>query len=153
MELSVKIPALLENTRGCEMYVCMRPCVCACVCVCGHACVRVSFWLFSSCHAYLSLMVSSQPCCVQDAVLSCVQLHLLSCVCCPLQFVNPETPGYVGFANLPNQVHRKSVKRGFEFTLMVVGTYISHVVFFLAVVRMRDSKDYSVIKNQYILLV
>ena len=30
-------------------------------------------------------------------------------------------PGYVGFANLPNQVHRKSVKKGFEFTLMVVG--------------------------------
>lgn len=29
--------------------------------------------------------------------------------------------GYVGFANLPNQVFRKSVKRGFEFTLMVVG--------------------------------
>lgn len=37
------------------------------------------------------------------------------------QFINPETPGYVGFANLPNQVHRKSVKKGFEFTLMVVG--------------------------------
>ncbi|KAI3375130.1 hypothetical protein L3Q82_021648 [Scortum barcoo] len=37
------------------------------------------------------------------------------------QFNNPETPGYVGFANLPNQVHRKSVKKGFEFTLMVVG--------------------------------
>lgn len=37
----------------------------------------------------------------------------------------PESKGdagiYVGFANLPNQVHRKSVKRGFEFTLMVVG--------------------------------
>ena len=31
--------------------------------------------------------------------------------------------GYVGFANLPNQVYRKSVKRGFEFTMMVVGTY------------------------------
>ena len=29
--------------------------------------------------------------------------------------------GYVGFANLPNQVYRKSVKKGFEFTLMVVG--------------------------------
>uniref|UniRef100_A0A8D3B3Q4 Septin n=1 Tax=Scophthalmus maximus TaxID=52904 RepID=A0A8D3B3Q4_SCOMX len=28
---------------------------------------------------------------------------------------------YVGFADLPNQVYRKSVKRGFEFTLMVVG--------------------------------
>ena len=29
--------------------------------------------------------------------------------------------GYVGFANLPNQVYRKSVKKGFEFTVMVVG--------------------------------
>lgn len=37
------------------------------------------------------------------------------------QFVNPEMPGYVGFANLPNQVHRKSVKKGFEFTLLVAG--------------------------------
>ncbi|XP_046979912.1 septin-1 [Schistocerca americana] len=36
-------------------------------------------------------------------------------------FASIETPGYVGFANLPNQVHRKSVKKGFEFTLMVVG--------------------------------
>ena len=34
-----------------------------------------------------------------------------------------ETDGYVGFANLPNQVYRKSVKKGFEFTLMVVGEY------------------------------
>ena len=32
--------------------------------------------------------------------------------------------GYVGFANLPNQVYRKSVKRGFEFTLMVVGRFL-----------------------------
>jgi len=38
--------------------------------------------------------------------------------------MNPETPGYVGFANLPNQVHRKSVKKGFEFTLMVAGRYL-----------------------------
>ncbi len=29
--------------------------------------------------------------------------------------------GYVGFADLPNQVYRKAVKKGFEFTLMVVG--------------------------------
>ncbi|OZJ04950.1 hypothetical protein BZG36_01741 [Bifiguratus adelaidae] len=29
--------------------------------------------------------------------------------------------GYVGFANLPNQVHRKSVKKGFSFNIMVVG--------------------------------
>ncbi|KAK7001254.1 hypothetical protein SK128_026449 [Halocaridina rubra] len=31
-----------------------------------------------------------------------------------------EVDGYVGFANLPNQVYRKAVKRGFEFSLMVV---------------------------------
>lgn len=35
----------------------------------------------------------------------------------------PDATGYVGFANLPNQVHRKSVKKGFEFTLMVVGEW------------------------------
>ncbi|XP_075746811.1 septin-2 isoform X2 [Rhipicephalus microplus] len=29
--------------------------------------------------------------------------------------------GEIGFATLPEQVHRKSVKRGFDFTLMVVG--------------------------------
>ncbi|KAG7099160.1 hypothetical protein E1B28_001031 [Marasmius oreades] len=29
--------------------------------------------------------------------------------------------GYVGFANLPNQVHRKSIRKGFQFTTMVVG--------------------------------
>lgn len=27
----------------------------------------------------------------------------------------------MGFATLPNQVHRKSVKKGFDFTLMVAG--------------------------------
>ncbi|CAG0889343.1 unnamed protein product [Cyprideis torosa] len=37
------------------------------------------------------------------------------------KFSNPDLPGYLGFANLPNQVHRKFVKKGFEFTLMVVG--------------------------------
>ncbi|KAI8867318.1 Septin [Ramicandelaber brevisporus] len=29
--------------------------------------------------------------------------------------------GFVGFCNLPNQVHRRSIKKGFHFTLMVVG--------------------------------
>ena len=32
-----------------------------------------------------------------------------------------DVENYIGFASLPNQVYRKSVKRGFEFTLMVVG--------------------------------
>lgn len=35
-----------------------------------------------------------------------------------------ELDGYVGFANLPNQVYRKAVKKGFDFTLMVVGTSV-----------------------------
>jgi len=30
---------------------------------------------------------------------------------------------YVGFANLPNQVHRSCVRKGFTFTAMVVGAY------------------------------
>lgn len=28
---------------------------------------------------------------------------------------------FVGFSDLPNQIQRKTVKKGFEFTLMVVG--------------------------------
>ncbi len=48
-------------------------------------------------------------------------MHILLSYAQQGQLTNPETPGYVGFANLPNQVHRKSVKKGFEFTLMVVG--------------------------------
>ncbi len=31
----------------------------------------------------------------------------------------------MGFATLPNQVHRKSVKKGFDFTLMVAGQYVA----------------------------
>ncbi|XP_053735070.1 septin-5-like isoform X3 [Synchiropus splendidus] len=32
-----------------------------------------------------------------------------------------EEKDYVGFASLPSQLHRKSVKKGFDFTLMVAG--------------------------------
>uniref|UniRef100_A0A914W8Y8 Septin-type G domain-containing protein n=1 Tax=Plectus sambesii TaxID=2011161 RepID=A0A914W8Y8_9BILA len=32
-----------------------------------------------------------------------------------------ETQSYVGFANIPNQVFRRAIKLGFDFTLMVVG--------------------------------
>jgi len=35
--------------------------------------------------------------------------------------IKKKLQGYVGFANLPNQVHRKSVRKGFHFTLMVAG--------------------------------
>lgn len=40
-----------------------------------------------------------------------------------------ELDGYVGFANLPNQVYRKAVKKGFEFTLMIVGESLSVFVY------------------------
>jgi len=49
---------------------------------------------------------------------------------CDVQFSQPDLPGYVGFANLPNQVHRKSVKKGFEFTLMVVGALFFYFFFY-----------------------
>uniref|UniRef100_A0A8C8CLS6 Septin-type G domain-containing protein n=1 Tax=Oncorhynchus tshawytscha TaxID=74940 RepID=A0A8C8CLS6_ONCTS len=39
----------------------------------------------------------------------------------PYDFPEDQDKDYVGFATLPNQVHRKSVKKGFDFTLMVAG--------------------------------
>ncbi|XP_066501501.1 septin 4a isoform X1 [Hoplias malabaricus] len=39
----------------------------------------------------------------------------------PYDSIEDQDKEYVGFATLPNQVHRKSVKKGFAFTLMVAG--------------------------------
>eukprot|EP01135_Chromosphaera_perkinsii_P002261 Nk52_evm47s221 gene=Nk52_evmTU47s221 len=36
-------------------------------------------------------------------------------------FEKKNLSGYVGFGNLPNQVHRKAVKLGFDFNVLVVG--------------------------------
>lgn len=38
-------------------------------------------------------------------------------------FTQDQDKAYVGFATLPNQVHRKTVKKGFTFTLMVAGKF------------------------------
>jgi septin 7 len=38
--------------------------------------------------------------------------------------VRRKLTGYVGFANLPNQWHRKSVRKGFNFNVMVVGEWL-----------------------------
>lgn len=40
-----------------------------------------------------------------------------------INVIRKKLMGYVGFANLPNQVHRKSVRKGFSFTAMVVGQF------------------------------
>ncbi len=39
----------------------------------------------------------------------------------PANVIKRKLAGFVGFANLPNQWHRKSVRKGFHFNLMVVG--------------------------------
>ncbi|CAD7683752.1 unnamed protein product [Nyctereutes procyonoides] len=41
--------------------------------------------------------------------------------CMPVGAARQQDKEYVGFAALPNQLHRKSVKKGFDFTLMVAG--------------------------------
>lgn len=38
-----------------------------------------------------------------------------------IYFQEKAEAAYVGYANLPNQVFRKAVKKGFQFSLMVVG--------------------------------
>ena len=38
----------------------------------------------------------------------------------------------IGFSNLPEQLHRKAVKKGFDFTIMVVG------MFFLLLMKQAD---------------
>ncbi|KAK7505996.1 hypothetical protein BaRGS_00002718 [Batillaria attramentaria] len=40
---------------------------------------------------------------------------------CTRAVVRKEEDEFIGFATLPDQVHRKAVRRGFDFTLMVVG--------------------------------
>ena len=42
--------------------------------------------------------------------------------------VRRKLTGYVGFANLPNQWHRKSVRKGFNFNVMVVGECLPQVL-------------------------
>uniref|UniRef100_A0A8C5KXC4 Septin-7 n=1 Tax=Jaculus jaculus TaxID=51337 RepID=A0A8C5KXC4_JACJA len=43
----------------------------------------------------------------------------------PAQFINPETPGYVGFVNLPNQVHRKSVKKVLRKSTLINSLFLT----------------------------
>ncbi|KAG7253565.1 hypothetical protein CRUP_021890, partial [Coryphaenoides rupestris] len=55
-----------------------------------------------------------------DAIM--LQEKLVERLLCPrVRTTRQKEKQYVGFATLPNQVHRKSVKKGFDFTLMVAG--------------------------------
>ncbi|KAM9823203.1 septin 5a isoform X1 [Syngnathus typhle] len=58
--------------------------------------------------------------CSMDAIM--LQEKLVERLLCPrVRTARQKEKQYVGFATLPNQVHRKSVKKGFDFTLMVAG--------------------------------
>lgn len=69
--------------------------------------------------AYINIMLKIKVYLIQEIIIPYMAKITMKILF--FQFSSLETPGYVGFANLPNQVHRKSVKKGFEFTLMVVG--------------------------------
>ncbi|KAL1920835.1 uncharacterized protein VTP21DRAFT_11470 [Calcarisporiella thermophila] len=58
---------------------------------------------------------------VEDALMPAGQEQKLINGKSGIKVLRKKLQGYVGFANLPNQVHRKSVKKGFQFTVMVVG--------------------------------
>jgi len=49
----------------------------------------------------------------------------------------------IGFSNLPEQLHRKAIKKGFDFTIMVVGMF--HISF--SVLVLADDAEYCSRKN------
>jgi len=51
-------------------------------------------------------------------------------LCC--HYCQTETP-CIGFSNLPEQLHRKAIKKGFDFTVMVVGMF--HITVYFDEVR------------------
>ena len=54
----------------------------------------------------------------------CLYVCVYVCVCA----VEQDDDECLGFASLPEQVHRKAVKRGFDFTVMVVGLSFSLLI-------------------------
>uniref|UniRef100_A0A672H0P1 Septin 4a n=1 Tax=Salarias fasciatus TaxID=181472 RepID=A0A672H0P1_SALFA len=76
------------------------------MCVTLNSCKTDSFIPVFTIHNYSQLNVHPNAVCSPH-------------VCVPL--LQDQDKEYVGFATLPNQVHRKTVKKGFTFTLMVAG--------------------------------
>ncbi|XP_061673465.1 septin 5a isoform X3 [Syngnathoides biaculeatus] len=83
-------------------------------------CVPESFFHHSTlCWPILNRKLSQALTCLAESPRN--HVALLHSLTSPDAKVNDEEKQYVGFATLPNQVHRKSVKKGFDFTLMVAG--------------------------------
>lgn len=60
-------------------------------------------------------------CCHLLAILRVRDEEARQSLCVFMSVLQDQDKEYVGFATLPNQVHRKTVKKGFTFTLMVAG--------------------------------
>lgn len=62
---------------------------------------------------------------------------------------------YIGFGSLPDIVHRKTVKKGFEFTLMVVGesglgkSTLINTLFLSDLYKDRKESSYGMHNNYY----
>ena len=107
--------------------------VSVCVCVCAWAChhrvlcylvfKRWYYQLISYTRHILLLSYYSQH--THTRTHTHTRMHTHTCTHThtqtPLHIQEKASATFVGFANLPNQVFRKSVKRGFQFSLMVVG--------------------------------
>lgn len=71
-------------------------------------------------------------CCHMLATLQVRGEEVRQSLCAFMSVLQDQDKEYVGFATLPNQVHRKTVKKGFTFTLMVAGeeSFTGFVFFF-----------------------
>ena len=63
--------------------------------------------------------------------------------------VRRKLTGYVGFANLPNQWHRKSVRKGFNFNVMVVGKFWSLSALTIRVHGVRGIRSWKIYTRQH----
>lgn len=61
-----------------------------------------------------------------------------------------EISSNVGFVSLPDQVHRRAVKKGFEFNLLVVGTCLSLSLFSISHVQFVNSGQSGLGKSTFI---
>ena len=98
--------------------------MCVCVCVCMDSTLAVIIANGTTTHTQ-----TQQPC-VHVKKMYAWQYHSVFTYTYSQHIVylsqEKAAPQFVGYANLPNQVFRKAVKRGFDFTLMVVGKSTHH---------------------------
>jgi septin 7 len=75
-------------------------------------------------HASITDLTNSQAGAVPQSIISKDPKAAAAAAADIKNIVRRKLTGYVGFANLPNQWHRKSVRKGFNFNVMVVGMFM-----------------------------